>query len=159
MRNFIKIRCPNCDRNMKSGTNERILQGNRDGIAMCLSCGFRVGFVVVYRLVPSAPEIRIPPTVSPGKTVRAPMIFCPICRSPARVRTSERISESLKLMRAYCWDEQCGHRFKAFLELTEQLSVVAGARRTGIPYRPGLIDDFRRELEHRNKLPRLIHER
>jgi len=144
---------------MKCGTNARILQGNRDGIALCLACGFRVGVVVVYDVMSRAPNIRIPPRVPPGQTVPAPSMFCPVCRGPAWVRTSQRVSQSLKWLRVYCLDESCGHRVNAYLELTEQLTVLIGMKDTGIPYRDGLIDAARRELEYTNKLPRLIHER
>lgn len=159
MHNCIRIRCPNCDSHMKCGINERIIQENRDGIALCLSCGFRAGVVVVYQILNCTPRLRIPPKIPPGQTVSAPVIICPACRGPARVRTSQKLSESMKWIRVYCWDQECGYRCNAFVELTEQLSLVTGGRKIAIPYRAGLIDDFRRELEHRNKLPRLIYAR
>lgn len=159
MRNHIRIQCPNCDTTMKCGTNAQILEGNRDGIALCLACGFRAGLVVVYDVMASAPNIRIPPSVPPGQTVAAPTVFCPVCRERAKVRTSQMISGSLKWMRVYCLDESCGYRVNAYLELTEQLTVLIGMKDTGIPYRAGLLDAARRELKYSNTLPRLIHER
>ena len=159
MRNCIQIPCPSCDTTMKCGVNARILEDNRDGIALCLACGFRASVVLVYDVMTRAPNIRIPPKVPPEQTVPAPSVFCPACRGPGTVRTSERISQSVKWLRIYCLDDRCGHRVNACLELTEQLTLLTGARKTSIPYRAGLIEAARRELEHTNKLPRFIHER
>ncbi len=144
---------------MKCGTNARILESNRDGIALCLECGFRAAVVLTYNIMSRTPEIRIPPIVPSGQTVPAPAIFCVTCRGPAWVRTSQRVSSALKLIRVYCLDETCGQRVNAFLQLTEQLAYVPGAKQTGIPYQTGLIEALRRDLEDTNTLPRFIHER
>lgn len=144
---------------MKCGVNARILEDNRDGIALCTDCGFRVSVVLTYDVKNGASFIRIPPNVPHGQTVRAPLVLCAACRGPGSVRSSRAVLNSLRVLRIYCQDKHCGQRANAYLELIEQLTALPGTAQIGIPYRAGLTEQFQRELSYTNKLPRLIHEK
>lgn len=68
------------------------------------------------------------------------------------------ILNSLKVLRIYCLSSDCGYRANAYLELSEQLTILPGTAHIAIPYRAGLTEALKRELSHTNTLPRLIHE-
>jgi transcription elongation factor Elf1 len=143
---------------MNCGVNPRIVNQNLDGIALCLNCGLRVSVIVTYQVSVFHPQVQIPPALTSHETVNAPNIVCGACRKIARVRTSRQIVETLRWLRVYCNDEECGQRFNAYLELSEQLSVTKSGIKSGIPYRQGLLENSQRDLAYKNQLPRLIHD-
>lgn len=80
-----------------------------------------------------------------GSQARRAFLLCPKCDAPAFIRSSERITATVKHMNAHCTNTGCGHTFLM------ELSFVHS-------FNPGLIDrpDLNLKVCPREQIPHVL---